>query len=320
MTMTISVVIPTHNCAGLVDQAIASIRRQTRPVEEVIVVDDASADGTADVAESLGVKVIRLTQNAGPSSARNHGVSQATGDCIAFLDADDLWEAEHCEVLGGLLEVAPEAALAFTRMLPFWEIQGRVHEGDAFFDLPEETPCDAFRALVRRNSIGTSAVMMRHSRFNELGGFDNAMRFSEDYDLWLRAARCWPIIGTPKWTSRRRVHGAQTSHRGRLALVQGAWLARLRARTQPAEACVLERSESSLGEAYRAAWAWDWRLAWEEQAVEIARFLVYEVASDVLLSHETMMARSALRFGWRPWVGARAISRRIRKRHRPIQE
>jgi glycosyltransferase involved in cell wall biosynthesis len=95
---TVSVVIPCYNGSRFLRETLASVLRQTEPVREVLVVDDGSTDGSADIAESFGppVRVIRQA-NAGESTARNRGVEEARGDWVAFLDADDVWEPHKLE-------------------------------------------------------------------------------------------------------------------------------------------------------------------------------------------------------------------------------
>jgi glycosyltransferase involved in cell wall biosynthesis len=95
--MTVSAVIPTYNRRKYLRRAIDSILAQTVPVDEIVVVDDGSDDGTADaIAEWYGAKVhVVAQQNAGAARARQRGVQEATGDWIAFLDSDDEWMPER---------------------------------------------------------------------------------------------------------------------------------------------------------------------------------------------------------------------------------
>src|SRR5574341_762936 len=90
----ISVVIPTHNRSGLLPRAIKSVLGQSYPHFEVIIVDDASLDGTQEVVEALGngrLLYLRHTTNLGGSAARNTGIRAARGELVAFLDDDDEW-------------------------------------------------------------------------------------------------------------------------------------------------------------------------------------------------------------------------------------
>ncbi|MGL5541341.1 MAG: glycosyltransferase family 2 protein [Erysipelotrichaceae bacterium] len=89
-TVKISVVIPVYNGAKYLSEAIRSVKQQNYPVHELLVVDDGSSDASAAIAKALGASVIR-TAHLGAASARNVGIRHATGDYLAFLDADDLW-------------------------------------------------------------------------------------------------------------------------------------------------------------------------------------------------------------------------------------
>src|SRR4051812_30004149 len=90
--MTISAVIPTYNHAKYITFAIDSVLAQTKPVDEIIVVDDGSVDGTREVVEQYRGRVQYVRQeNAGVGAARNNGARLATGNWVAFLDADDGW-------------------------------------------------------------------------------------------------------------------------------------------------------------------------------------------------------------------------------------
>jgi glycosyltransferase involved in cell wall biosynthesis len=98
-TMKTSAVIPAYNAEKHIARAIDSVLAQTRPADEIIVVDDGSIDKTPDVVRSFGDKVIFIQQeNAGASAARNTGINAASGDWIAFLDADDEWLPSRLEL------------------------------------------------------------------------------------------------------------------------------------------------------------------------------------------------------------------------------
>src|SRR5271157_3647324 len=100
----ISVIIPCYNAEPFLAEAIVSVLKQTCPVGEILVVDDGSTDRSAEIARSYGARVISMGRNSGHAAARNAGVDAARGDLLAWLDADDYWDAIHCEVVCGLLE------------------------------------------------------------------------------------------------------------------------------------------------------------------------------------------------------------------------
>jgi glycosyltransferase involved in cell wall biosynthesis len=177
--MRISVVIPTFNSGPLVEEAVASVRAQTHPPFEIIVVDDGSTDGTNERLKSSDLSLISQT-NAGPAAARNAGMKAATGDAIAFLDADDVWHPRKLEL-----------------QVPHLQSHGLVATG--CYDWPgplPEVPASAppvvpieLKKLVVRNSIVTSTVLARTDVLRKAGDFDTRLRGPEDYDLWLRVAQ-----------------------------------------------------------------------------------------------------------------------------------
>lgn len=94
----VSVVIPAYDAEGFLARAVESVLGQSIPPREILVVDDGSTDGTADVARRLGERIRYLRQeNAGPSGARNRGIGAAAGEWVAFLDADDWWLPRRLE-------------------------------------------------------------------------------------------------------------------------------------------------------------------------------------------------------------------------------
>ena len=169
---TISAVIPAYNSAKTLGTAIESVLDQTVSVDQIIVVDDGSGDSTSDVARSYSAVHLIRQPNAGPGPARNRAVREATGDWIAFLDADDAWLPQKTE-----------------RQIPFLTDDYSLVHSYTLEDRPADQTDDAitFDVLWRYNYIGTSTVMMQRQVYNELGGFDpdRALIGCEDYHLWL---------------------------------------------------------------------------------------------------------------------------------------
>jgi len=113
--MRVSAIIPCYNYGKYLPRAIDSILAQTRPVSEILVVDDGSTDNTREVATSYGDRVQYIfQQNQGRAAARNHGMREATGDWIALLDADDWWFPEKIELQLKAAAARPEAVLVYT--------------------------------------------------------------------------------------------------------------------------------------------------------------------------------------------------------------
>jgi len=195
----VSVVIPVFNSAHYIAGALRSVFAQTFDDFEVIVVDDGSTDRDALVealAEFAGrIRYVRQ-ENAGPARARNTGVACATGELVAFLDADDEWLPEKLTCQVQYFEEHPETGL----------LHSAVVNGTRDGALPGP-PRPAFCELYHSDFfIRTLTVMLPRRVFNEAGGFDERREIHvEDWDLWLRIAARHRIgyIATPLADHRR---------------------------------------------------------------------------------------------------------------------
>jgi hypothetical protein len=202
----ISVIIPCYNAEPFLAEAIESALKQTRPVSEILVVDDGSTDRSVQVGRSCGATVIELGRNCGNSVARNAAVEAARGELIAFLDADDYWNPNHCEVLCGLLEHHPSAAVAYSGMRLFGTKSGVLYNSPCDYQ-----PFDAFWESFRSCITSQHAVMWR-SVYLQMGGFDPQIRSASDYEFWLRVSTSnHRFVSTPEVTSNYRWHGRQIS-------------------------------------------------------------------------------------------------------------
>lgn len=301
----ISVLIPCYNGEQYVARAVESVRAQTRAVDEILVIDDCSTDRSAEVARDAGATVLTLPENAGPSRARNVGLASARGEFVAFLDADDRWAPEHCALVGGLLDRAPAAVLAFGRsaLIQFPELRSSDR-------LPDRRPVDALDEVLRLNPVTQSAVIVRREVALAAGGYDVAMRYSEDYDLWLRLALVGPFICTHEVTCWREVHPAQAS-RSALSMRRGSWLARARA-IEAVHRSGDRRRERAAQRAAIAAWCFELRDGWRSEYPEhldSALAIRAEVGLPAIPYWTAMAARHVL---WRPRQLARYLWRRAR--------
>lgn len=225
----VAAVIPCFNRAGFLEEAIASARSQTLPPEVVIVVDDGSTDGSPEVAERAGAHVIRAERRKGPGAARNLGVAHAGTEFVAFLDADDAWLPHHCATLVDLFRRTPNAALTFGRIQRFGETGDR--------PTPRRTPIlqeAALPELLADNPIPTSAVLADRGKLLSVGGFREDLRYAEDYDLWLRLAEQYALVGADVVTCRYREHPEQVSSAG-ASMIRMGWQARLAAKQRLTE-------------------------------------------------------------------------------------
>jgi len=189
MQISVSVVIPARNAEGTLARALDSVLAQTRPPDEIVVVDDASTDGTAGVARRYrpqGVKLVALPAQRGAADARNAGIAAARGVWIAFLDADDEWLATKLEKQAALIAADPEIAFVFCVS---HEISAAGQAlGDTFGDRSVTTSDNAWKALLARNFVATPTVVAPRTKLLELGGFDESLKVGEDQDMWIRLA------------------------------------------------------------------------------------------------------------------------------------
>ncbi|HXE81307.1 MAG TPA: glycosyltransferase family 2 protein [Vicinamibacterales bacterium] len=188
MAPTVSVVIPAYNAAAFIAAALDSVFAQTRPADEVIVVNDGSPDTPAleQALASCAGRIVLLTQeNGGPSAARNRGVLAARSEYVAFLDSDDTWVPTYLETQLGILAAAP-ADLLYSNGV----IVGNTPEaGRQLMSLSPSRGPATFDALVTlRCTVLTSCVVARRQALIDAGLFDPRFRRAEDFHLWARVA------------------------------------------------------------------------------------------------------------------------------------
>jgi len=214
MSPTVSVVIPTFNRADLILEALSSIQAQTRPVNEVIIIDDGSTDDTQRVVAGFTGRVTYIRQtNAGQAAARNHGMSVAKSDYIAFLDSDDLWAHDRIERQFEALDQFPSLDLVFGREAKF-SSQKNFEEcairDRLVLSRLESARCivpEPFALLLRENFVPTSTALFRRSCLSAVGFMDPAAQPSEDYDFWLRfALKGYQFGFVDKILGHRRMH------------------------------------------------------------------------------------------------------------------
>jgi len=183
------VVVPAFRAAAVLRTTLASVAGQSALPAEVVVVDDASDDDTAEVARRwsaiLPLTVIRQSDNTGPAGARRRAIESSSSPLIALLDADDVWRPDH---LATLLEVYAEhggiaTADAF-RWLPGGSFRSRTHQ--RHFPIPP--PPAQHLAILRANFVFVGSLLARADH-DAAGGFRDGFSGAEDWDLWIRMIR-----------------------------------------------------------------------------------------------------------------------------------
>ena len=199
MTPAVSVIMPVHNRAAALPRAIASVLGQTFANFELIVVDDGSNDGSANLAESNAddrIRVIRLTENLGANAARNAGVRAARAPLISFLDSDDIYLPNKLEQVVAEFERRPKLDLLVDS---FVKIQGpeALLKRVVRRNLKIEDSATFERALFTRVLWkATPAITVRREAIERAGMFDESLKRMQDFDFLARAcatAQCAAI-------------------------------------------------------------------------------------------------------------------------------
>lgn len=193
MRKSVSVVIPAYNYGRFIGNAIRSVLAQTRPPSEIIVVDDGSTDETAVVVGEFGDEVKYIRQdNAGVCAARNRGVSESTGELLAFLDADDTWEPTNLEKQVARFESDDEIGLVHCAMREFDSETGATTR--FYMEGAEDGVADNLLLWEGASIAGPGgAVTVSRKAFDRVGGFDTRMKVGEDWDFCYRVARLFKI-------------------------------------------------------------------------------------------------------------------------------
>ncbi|MBI4849022.1 MAG: glycosyltransferase [Nitrospirae bacterium] len=186
----VTVIVPVYNRQHTIRRAIDSILAQSLQPEEIIVVDDCSTDGTKETLKSYGDKLtcVFLSENSGPSRARNEGVKCAKTEWIAFLDSDDCWEKDKLK-----------NQIAYLTRCPFYQIlqseEMWIRNG------VRVNPCKhhkkpkvwIWEQSLERCLVSPSGVLVKRSLLERYGSFDEEFPVCEDYDLWLKISRHHPV-------------------------------------------------------------------------------------------------------------------------------
>jgi tetratricopeptide (TPR) repeat protein len=213
----VSVIIPTYNRANYLPEALRSVLAQSLRPFEVIVVDDGSSDNTREVVHSFDSRIHYFWQDhRGVAAARNLGLEVAQGEIIAWLDSDDLWESEFLATLVPLLIQDEKLDGVYC---------GLAHIDPAGSLLPTSSekvvpPEDLFSSLIESDFIVTPAIVVRKKCYEQVGPFDLQFRICEDYDMWLRLAKVFTIMGIARVLVKIRVSQNSTMMRDTDALCQ----------------------------------------------------------------------------------------------------
>lgn len=195
----VTAIVPCHNDAAYLGEALQCVMGQTRPPDDIVVVDDGSTDDSAAVAASFGNRVRLIAQpHMGISAARNAGVAAATGELIAFLDADDLWPADSLQIRLEHLIGVPATDCVYGLVEQFLSPDMDPDQAGGFWFKPGQNAA---------RHVG--AMLLRRSVIERIGGFDTDVRIGDQLDFAARIADDGATTAmVDRLVMRRRIHGA----------------------------------------------------------------------------------------------------------------
>ena len=298
-TPLVSVIIPAYNAIDYLAETIETVFSQTFQDFEIVIVDDGSTDDTAKLINQLSqekpqIKLVSQA-NQGVSAARNTGIRQAQGKYIAILDADDLWEPTKLEQQVNSLENNPTVGLCYT-----WtaladsqgQATGRV--------IASQAEGDVWQQLTEMNIVCCgSTPMIRRCCFDDVGFFDENLRFSEDWDMWWRIAAKYHFSVIKEPLIRYRQHPSSHSTNCQLMLETSRTLIERNFAHAPLE--LLHLRNRSYGCIYLYL---GWR-AVESQDYQLAEdFRTQAIAHRPQLAYSATCLRLTIAIMMQRWLGA----------------
>jgi glycosyltransferase involved in cell wall biosynthesis len=308
----IAVIIPCYNYARFLGDAIESCLAQTAPPAELVVVDDGSTDGTAEVARRLGVACL-VKPNGGPSSARNHGLRHTRQPFVLFLDADDTLKPD---ALAALREAAGAAGDEAGAVFAYCDLSGSPAGASLLPGREDVEPCfertlapglhilgqRVLERLVRGNIVPACSALVRREVYDVVGPWDEQQKVLEDRQMWLRIASRFRLAFLERAVAVVRKHGANITdpanwHRNHAAALRLLATAE-RAEWAPAALRRLCRRQYAR-ESYRVAQRLADEKRWREAAAVMADSARHQPSRGKAWAHLGCYAIRALLAGGR---------------------
>lgn len=222
--INISVICPVYNSRNFVLKTIDSIINQSKHPYELIIVDDGSIDNTSEFLKEHLDKInlefkwkILIQKHKGPGAARNTGIRESSGNWVAFIDSDDIWSEN--KIIETIKIIKSNSKLNFIcHNEIFIDLYGNKEKLDYCSKYSNDKPL--LKQLYCRNLFSTSAVICKKSLFDKIGGFDEKLMSSQDYDLWLKLSNDINLFFSDKYL------GNYIQRKGNIS--SGNWVSRLR--------------------------------------------------------------------------------------------
>ncbi len=205
----VSVVVPSFNQARFVREAVDSILNQDYPHMEILAIDGASTDGTAEILRSYGDRIALVSEpDRGQADAINKGFRRARGEILAWLNSDDRYLPGAVGAAVTALEAQPLAGMVYGE----GELLDEV--GEVMGRFPATQPFDLWALIHVSDYIMQPTVFMRATHLRATGGLDESLHYGLDWDLWIRLACRAPVVYTPERIAQTREYGATKTARG----------------------------------------------------------------------------------------------------------
>ena len=206
----VSTIITAYNSELFIAEAISSVLKQSRPVDEIIVVDDGSTDGTAALVAQFSDTGVRYVyqENQGASAARNRGIKEAHGNLLTFLDADDIWLENKNQIQVDYLSNHPQVTMV-SGLKMRWNMAKDTHR---IFGEPSKKTVDLRRDILIYNLVGNpSMITLRREALDQIGLFDRSIRWGQDWELWIRIVSHFEVTILPDPVIIYRIHSKNLS-------------------------------------------------------------------------------------------------------------
>jgi glycosyltransferase involved in cell wall biosynthesis len=208
-----TIIVPTFNQAQFLGAALDSILAQTDLDWEAVVINDGSTDDTPEIMEKYAKMDSRIRifhkSNGGVASALNWGLRQALGQWVCWLSSDDMFDPRKLQIHRDWIERYPDCRFFFTYFRPLREVTGEVTDHDLWGPLPARE--FQLLGLFYRNYISGISICINRLAWDQMGFFDESLKYAQDFDMWLRLLSIYPAVFIPEWTCINRNHALQGS-------------------------------------------------------------------------------------------------------------
>jgi glycosyltransferase involved in cell wall biosynthesis len=216
----VSVLIPSYNHEAYIEAAIRSVLDQTHRNIQVVIVDDASSDGSSDVVRSIKddrIEFRQLSENVGACLAMNIGLSMCIGEFVAVCNSDDIWIPTKLEQQLKQFQASPTIGAVFSDVEWIDDFgrplaEANVPAFEAVFRQPNRSRFSWIRDLIEGgNCLCHPSVLIRREVYDNVGAYNNYYRQLPDLDMWLRLLQCYDILVMPDKLVKFRIHLNNTS-------------------------------------------------------------------------------------------------------------